>query len=97
MGNQARLERRIQRDFPEPGSANGVIHLLDELPDVAGYGREVLSSERVRAAIVILANGKLADLRAAIELAKTDWRDLLVAAELANEDWPARLDEELGS
>jgi hypothetical protein len=97
MDNRSRLERRIQRDFPEPGSANGVIHLLDELPDGAGYDREILSSERVRAAIVILAKGKLADLRAAIELAKTDWRDLLVTAELANADWPARLDEVLGS
>ena len=96
MPRPTRLEKRIQRDFPATGAANGIITALDRLPDEAGYGREMLSSERVRAAIVLLANGDLAEFRQAIELAKTDWRDLLVAAELAHADWPARLDEELG-
>jgi hypothetical protein len=96
MPGPTRLEKRIQRDFPAPGAANGIITALDRLPDEAGYGREMLSSERVRAAIVLIADGDLAEFRGAVELAKTDWRDLLVAAELAHADWPARLDEALG-
>jgi hypothetical protein len=94
--NPSRLERRIQRDFPEPGSANGVLRLLAELPGRAGYGHEMLASERVQAAAVLLADGDLRRLRQALELAAQDWRDLLVAAGLANGDWPQRLNDELG-
>jgi hypothetical protein len=94
--NPSRLERRIQRDFPEPGSANGVLHLLAELPGRAGYDREILASERIQAAVVLLADGDLRRLRQALELAACDWRDLLVAAGLANEDWPQRLNDDLG-
>lgn len=96
MPELSRLEKRILHDFPAPGSAHGIITALDRLPEEAGYGEEHLRSERVRAAIVLLADGSLSGFRRAVELAKTDWRDLLVAAELANEDWPARLDEALG-
>jgi hypothetical protein len=95
-GSESRLERRIWRDFPEPGSANGVVKLLAELPQRAGYDREMLASERVRAAIVLLADGDIRRLHQALGLAAADWRDLLVAAGLASEDWPARLDQELG-
>jgi imidazole glycerol phosphate synthase subunit HisF len=97
MTGEHRLERRVRRDFPQPGSANGVLQLLDRLPAEAGYDEETLRSERIRAAIVLLANGDLGKLRDAIELAKTDWRDLLVAAGLAHADWPDRLTAELGS
>jgi len=96
MPGLSRLEKRIQHDFPAPGAANGIITALDRLPEEAGYGEDCLRSERVRAAIVLLANGTLSGFREAVELAKTDWRDLLVAAELAHEDWPARLDDALG-
>lgn len=91
-----RLEQRIRRDFPEPGSAHGVLQLLSGLPGKAGYDPEMLASERVQAAIVLFAHGDLARLRQALDLAATDWRDLLVAAELADDHWPARLDRELG-
>lgn len=91
-----RLERRIRRDFPEPGSAHGVLWLLSGLPRKAGYDPEMLASERVQAAIALLAHGDLARLRQALDLAATDWRDLLVAAGLADGDWPARLARELG-
>jgi hypothetical protein len=92
----SRLGRRIQRDFPKPGSANGVHNLLAELPRRAGYDSDILASERIQAAIVLLAGGDLRRLRQAIDLAASDWRDVLVAAGLADENWPQRLDEELG-
>jgi hypothetical protein len=94
--SSSRLERRIQRDFSEPGSASGVLELLAELPRRAGYDREILASERIQAAIVLLADGDLRRLRQALDLAAADWRDLLVAAGLANEDWPDKLNHELG-
>jgi hypothetical protein len=95
-GNQPRLERRVRRDFPGPGSADSVLQLLAELPRRAGYDPEALASERVRAAIVLLADGDAGRLRQEIDLALEDWRDVLAAAGLADEDWPARLDQELG-
>jgi len=55
----------------------------------------MLASERVQAAIVLLADGDIHRLRQALDLAATAWRDQLVAAGLASEDWPARLDYEL--
>ena len=95
MPNPTRLDLRIQHDFPAPGAAHGIIAVLDRLPVEAGYDPESFRSERIRAAIVLLANGDLSRFREAVELAKTDWRDVLVAAGLAHEDWPARLDEAL--
>jgi hypothetical protein len=81
-----RLRRRIERDFPEPGSARAVI-------DMVGAVNE---SERVQAAVVVWASGDLARLRDARDLAERDWRDVLMRAGLADEDWPSRLDAELG-
>ncbi|MBF9066846.1 hypothetical protein I2501_02180 [Streptacidiphilus sp. NEAU-YB345] len=96
MPISTRLEGRIRRDFSELGSAAEVLRILDDLPDAAGYGAEMLGSERLQTAIVLLAQGTIRQLEAAVQLAKTDWRDVLVAAELADADWPARLDAELG-
>jgi hypothetical protein len=84
------------RDFPQPGAAHGITVALERLPDEAGYDAEHFRSERIRAAIILLADGDLTRFHQAIELAKTDWRDLLVAAQLANGNWPVRLDNELG-
>ena len=95
--NQSRLERRVRRDFPDPGSADSVLQLLAELPSRAGYGHEALASERVQAALVLLAIGNVRRLRQEIDLAMADWRDVLVAAGLADEDWSRRLDRELGT
>ena len=80
-----RLRRRIERDFPEPGSAPEVLELVETVAD----------TERVQAAIVLWAKGDIARLYDAAELALADWRDVLVRASLADEDWPARLDVEL--
>lgn len=93
---QSRLERRIRRDFPEPGSADGVLRLLADLPRRAGYDDEMFVTERLQAAVVLLADRNIGRLHRALDLAAKDWRDLLVAAGLANEDWPGKLDLELG-
>jgi len=91
---ETRLQRRIRRDFPEPGSAPEVMRLLDDLP--RRTGKSIHGSERVQAAIILLARGGIQRLRDAITLSTEDWRDLLIAADLAHDDWPARLDRELG-
>jgi hypothetical protein len=91
-----RLERRIRRDFPEPGSAPEIMRMLSELPVAAGHDAEHFASERLQAAIVVTARGSVQRFREAVRLALTDWRDLLVAAELADEGWPDRLRAELG-
>jgi hypothetical protein len=65
--------------LPLPGSA--------ELADQAGHGPGIPASERVQAAIVLLADGSLRRLRQALDLA-ADWRDLLIATGLAGEDRP---------
>jgi hypothetical protein len=82
----SRLRSRIERDFGESGNAEGVCRLVGEASD----------TERVQAAIVLTAAGRIADLRDAIALAQIDWRDVLMNAGLANEDWPTRLEAHLG-
>jgi hypothetical protein len=56
---------------------------------------EEQSSERIQAAIVLLARGDPVKFDYAAELAEADWRDVLVFSGLGNEDWPARLEDEL--
>jgi hypothetical protein len=91
--NETRLQRRIRLDFPEPGSAQEILRLLADLPHEAG---DNLGTERVHAAIILLAQGDITRFRRALTLSTQDWRDVLVAARLAGEDWPTRLDQELG-
>jgi hypothetical protein len=91
---ESRLSRRVRRDFPEPGSADEVLRLLG---DLVFFPDDPAHSERVQAAVVILAGGNIARLKENIAEARFDWRDVLVAAGLASKDWPARLDAELGS
>lgn len=81
-----RLRARIDRDFPEPGSADEVARLVAGASD----------SERIQAAIVLVARGDLDRLHAALALTAQDWRDTLCAAGLEHEDWPDRVDAELG-
>jgi hypothetical protein len=92
--NESRLHRRIRRDFPEPGSAAEILGLLAELPHQSGH--DILGTERVQAAIILLAKGDITRFRHALTLSTQDWRDVLVAAGLADENWPTRLDQELG-
>ncbi|RLK61950.1 hypothetical protein [Actinokineospora cianjurensis] len=91
---ETRLHRRIRLDFPEPGSAQEILRLLADLPHQTGDN--TLGTERVHAAIILLAQGDLTRLHHALTLSTQDWRDLLVTAELADGDWPTRLDQELG-
>jgi hypothetical protein len=86
LGVSGRLRRRIERDFPAPGSAASVA----EMAAAAG------ESERIQAAVVLWGRGDLDRLRDACKLARLDWRDVLVRAGLADEDWRSRLDTELG-
>jgi hypothetical protein len=85
-GVSGRLRRRIEHDFPAPGSAASVAVLVAAAGD----------SERIQAAVVLWGRGDLARLRDACELARLDWRDVLVRAGLADEDWRSHLDDELG-
>ncbi|MEV8360978.1 hypothetical protein [Streptomyces niveus] len=97
MPVSVRLERRIRRDFPEPGSAAEIMRMLDELPGTAGYDTEHFAGERLQAAIVLLAQGSIRRFHESVRLALTDWRDLLVATELDNESWTDRLQAELST
>ncbi|MET9880596.1 hypothetical protein ABZZ36_39220 [Actinacidiphila glaucinigra] len=72
------------------------MRVLGELPDTAAYDPEVFGSERLQAAIVLLAQGSVHRFRDAVRLARRDWRHLLVAAGPAHEDWPEELNVELG-
>jgi hypothetical protein len=81
-----RLLRRIERDFPQAGSASAEASIVS-----------AVDSERVQAAVVLWGRGDLARIRDACDLALTDWRDALVRADLADEDWAERLDAELGT
>jgi hypothetical protein len=81
-----RLQRRIERDFPAPGSA----------PEVTRLVADASESERIQAAIVLYARQDLRRLTHALVLAQQDGRDVLVGAELADEDWRQVLDVELG-
>jgi hypothetical protein len=90
--SESRLARRVLGDFPEPGSAPEVLRLLADLAARGG----MLASERVQAAVVLLADGDFPRLRQALDRAAIDWRDVLAAAGLADADWARRLDAELG-
>ncbi|MCE7001498.1 hypothetical protein LWC34_01375 [Kibdelosporangium philippinense] len=89
--SEPRLTRLIRRDFG--ASADHVLKLLAELA-ARHPGDAMFSSERLQAAVVLLAGG--GSPHRAIELAETDWRDLLVATDLADADWPHKLDQLLG-
>jgi hypothetical protein len=81
-----RLRRRIQRDFPSPGSADEVGRLVAGASD----------SERVQAAIVLSSAGNESRVRDGVALAAIDWRDVLVRAGLETDQWSDRLHDALG-
>jgi hypothetical protein len=85
-GVSNRLRRRIEQDSSAPGSATSAAEMVAAASE----------SERIQAAVVFCARGRLDRLRGACELAKLDWRDVLAGAGLADEDWRSRLDTELG-
>lgn len=52
-------------------------------------------SERLLAAVVLLADGEAERVVVGIRIADRDWRDLLVAADLAGADWERELGRRL--
>lgn len=86
-----RLRRHIELSFP-PGQAEAVVEQLNSwsIP----YEREN-PSERLLAAVVLLADGDPKRLAVGIRIADHDWRDLLIAAELAHTDWEQQLEQRL--
>ncbi|WP_141561857.1 MULTISPECIES: hypothetical protein [Micromonospora] len=82
-----RLRRRIDSDFPR--HADVVVARLHSLDRLITDSRQ--DPERMFAAVVRLAHGRLDKLDHASRLARDDWRDLLVGADFGDEDWPARL------
>lgn len=84
-----RLRRRIDADFPK--HADMVVDRLHSLDPLVTDSRQ--GAERMFAAIVRLARGRLDKLDSALHLARLDWRDLLVAADFGNEDWRDRLSD----
>ena len=76
-------ERRIALLFAPADHETVRTILLEEcgynLPGCAGSG----DMERIRFGALKLSRGKLDKLRAAVELAKIDWRDVLLSARFA--------------
>jgi hypothetical protein len=71
------IEEWIQRYFSEE-------QLADVLALLSGYGTETWhrEAERVKRDMVIISRGSLEKLKAAIELAKNDYRDVLIGEEI---------------
>lgn len=82
----ARLRRRIERDFTAAEAAE-VSRLVAGVPH----------NERVQAAIVLAATGRVKAVHEGVALAALDWRDVLMNGGLGHQDWNERLDAELGS
>lgn len=93
LGLTPRLLRRVERDFgPDSDGALGALAAgLVGLPSA-----ERQDQERLAAAVVLPAAGRVGAVQDALALGRADWRDLLVAAGLAGGDWRAVLDRELG-
>lgn len=91
MNLTARTLSRLERDFKasEQDRARYVIESVDIGDD------EAQGSERIQAAMLMLANGNLDRLVEAAALTETDWRDLLVNADLADDDWRPKADAHL--
>ena len=88
-----RVERYVQGRFD--ASEAGLV--LAALGDWRISYEEEPPSERLIAAVVLAADGRLDGVDVAFQTAERDWRDLLVGAGLANGDWPTVLDARLGA
>jgi hypothetical protein len=81
----ARIQRLIERDFPDSTDAALVTEIV----------AEAAGSERVQAAVLIAGAADLSEVGAQAELARLDWRDVLMNAGLAGVDWADAIDREL--
>lgn len=91
---ETRLARRVRKDFHRSGTAPEVLRLLAALP--VDSADPTLGSERILAAVVLLAGGDITQLHSSLALARTDPHDQLKSSGLADTSWPQRLDTELG-
>ncbi|MEV0811278.1 hypothetical protein [Micromonospora sp. NPDC050200] len=89
-----RLEHRVRSDF-WPSEAETILELLAAL-QLPFLERSAEETERVQAAVVLLAGGDSRRFLIAAAEAEQDWRDVLVEAGLAEEDWLDRLSAALG-
>ena len=71
---------KLRQCFPEKGSPEGVLPVLDEYHEDSEAGRA-----RVQLAILMQCGGDLNRLRELVKLAQTDFRDVLVGAEYPEE------------
>lgn len=90
------ISARVRRHVEQAFAASDAERVLDELRTVELPMDGGTVSERLQAALVLLAGGNGDTFAAAVDLAKVDGRDLLVAAELAHANWPSELDRRLG-
>jgi hypothetical protein len=87
-----RVERYVQKHF-DVSEAELVLAVLRDWR--ISYEEEP-PNERLIAAVVLTADGRLDGVDDAFRTAEQDWRDLLVGAGLANDDWLTVLDARLG-
>ena len=87
-----RVRRRIARDFKvaDHAQVERTLAALGSASDPVG------GSERMEAAVLIIAAGRTGELERAAREVAIDWRDVLMAADLGFDDWPARVDAFLG-
>lgn len=82
-----RIRRRVERDFAPHEHAAAMRTLDALLPDDEPRGRE-----RIHAAVLVVARGRLDHFERAAREVAIDWRDVLMAADLGFDDWPRRVD-----
>jgi hypothetical protein len=86
-------EKRVALLFPPEQQESVRSMLLEECGNNLPFLQKLdaVDMDRFRFAALKLSHGQLADLRKAVDLAKTDWRDLLVAASFqalnSHESW----------
>jgi hypothetical protein len=84
-----RVERAVREQFA-PGEVPAVLDMLGALR-LPFLQDDQVATERVQAAVVLVAAGRSDRFLDAAALAETDWRDVLMAAGLADADWSERL------
>lgn len=91
-----RIAARIERDFPGGEIAAITARLEAATGEPSSLATSDAGSERVQAAILILAAGDIGRLFRECDEARKDWRDVLMAADLGFDDWPRRVEAFLG-